>query len=63
MAGAGHERHFERAPSTSDLPLTPDVSLHRNELPVRTNGELTRCGRDNAIQSPHRQARATYLEY
>ena len=36
----GQPRHIERAPGTSGLLLTPDVSLHRNEPPVPARSGL-----------------------
>jgi len=29
MSASGQQRRFDRALTTSDLPLTPDISLHR----------------------------------
>jgi hypothetical protein len=54
MSAWGQARHFERAPATFGLPLTPDVSLRRNEPPVWANGRQLRAAR-------HRTGNAIFI--
>ena len=48
MSLLGHFRHFERAPGTSGLPLTPDVSLRRNKRRCGNLKFYVRCCRAEA---------------
>ncbi len=46
MTGVGQSRHIERAPDISGFPFTPDVSLRRNEPPVRAKRRYMQRSKD-----------------